>query len=133
MAALSGQEVVPPLTVQQGAFGIAEFTAMGNNITYFINATGYGNNDTGGYIRSGMPGEEGPVLVELWQTGSPMNRNGTVTAEELTGPLSGSQLTDLVAAMSNGTTYVNIHTEPHTNGEIRGQIGSSSNGVAILR
>jgi hypothetical protein len=158
MAALSGQEVVPPLSIQEGAFGIAEFTAMGNNITYFINATGYGNNGTAGYIRIGMPGENGPVVAILWHTERPMNPitvNGTITAEDLMGPMSGNQLTDLVAAMSNGVTYANIHIEPHsdlvsrvssgeetaeeinrgeiTTGDIRGQIRSSSNGGAMLR
>jgi hypothetical protein len=42
--------------------------------------------------------------------------------------MAGQQLSDLVTAMSNGETYVNIHTEPYrTNGEIWGQITSSTN------
>jgi hypothetical protein len=32
----------------------------------------------------------------------------------------------LATAMSNGETYVNVHTEQNPNGEIRGQIMSSS-------
>jgi CHRD domain len=36
--------------------------------------------------------------------------------------MAGKQLTDLAIAMSNGDTYVNIHTEQNPNGEIRGQI-----------
>ena len=40
----------------------------------------------------------------------------------LEGPLAGKQLSDLSIAMSNGTIYVNVHTEQNPNGEIRGQI-----------
>ena len=29
---------------------------------------------------------------------------------------------DLIAAMKNGSTYVNVHTEQNPNGEVRGQI-----------
>ena len=36
--------------------------------------------------------------------------------------MKGKQISDLVTAMSNGSTYVNVHTEKHPNGEIRGQV-----------
>jgi hypothetical protein len=39
--------------------------------------------------------------------------------------MAGTQLTNLATAMSNGETYVNIHTEQNPDGEIRGQIMSS--------
>ena len=50
---------------------------------------------------------------------------GKITASDLQGPLSGKQLKDLVDLMSNGGAYVNIHTQQHQDGEIRGQIASS--------
>jgi hypothetical protein len=34
------------------------------------------------------------------------------------GPMSGKQISDLMTAITNGETYVNIHTEKHPNGEI---------------
>ena len=40
----------------------------------------------------------------------------------LEGPMKGKQSSDLATAMSNGSTYVNVHTEQHPNCEIRGQI-----------
>jgi hypothetical protein len=40
--------------------------------------------------------------------------------------MAGKQLTDPAAAMSNGDTYVNVHTEQNPNGEIRGQIVSGA-------
>jgi hypothetical protein len=35
---------------------------------------------------------------------------GTITADNLTGPLAGHSLEDLLAAMRNGQAYVNLHT-----------------------
>jgi hypothetical protein len=40
--------------------------------------------------------------------------------------MTGKQLTDLATAMSNGETYVNVHTEQNPDGEIRGQISSNT-------
>jgi hypothetical protein len=40
--------------------------------------------------------------------------------------MAGKKISDLTTAMKNGWTYVNIHTEKNPNGEIRGQISSSS-------
>ena len=34
----------------------------------------------------------------------------------------GQTLTDLQTAMTNGDTYVNVHTDDHPDGEIRGQL-----------
>ncbi|MGZ5511593.1 MAG: CHRD domain-containing protein, partial [Nitrososphaeraceae archaeon] len=46
----------------------------------------------------------------------------TKRANLLEGPMKGKQLSDLATTMSNGSTYVNVHTEKYPNGEIRGQI-----------
>jgi hypothetical protein len=58
---------------------------------------------------------------------------GTITAADLTGPLLGAPLTDLIDQMRQGSAYVNIHTNDsvdppesgpgdYRKGEIRGQI-----------
>jgi hypothetical protein len=79
---------------------------------------------TAGHIHFGKQGENGPIVVTLFKYDTPMNEvseNGTITADELEGPMAGKQLTDLAMAGGNGTLYVNIHTEQNPNGEIRGQ------------
>ena len=126
MATLSGQEEVPPTNSQ--ATGMAEFTVMGDNVEYTVNAS---NIDavTAGHIHSGKQGENGPVVVTLFTNDSPTNEvseTGSITADKLEGPMAGKQLTDLATAMTNGETYVNIHTEQNPDGEIRGQISSSA-------
>lgn len=58
---------------------------------------------------------------------------GKITAEDLTGPLAGMTLNDLVRAIEEGQVYVNVHTDdgiapPDTGpgdfpgGEVRGQV-----------
>ena|SRR5215208_1761604 len=124
-ATLSGQEEVPPTNSQ--ATGMAEVTVTGNNAQYSVNATNM-QSVTAGHIHSGGQGENGPIVVTLFKNESPTNdvsETGSITADKLEGPMAGKQLTDLVTAMTNGETYVNIHTEQNPNGEIRGQITSS--------
>jgi CHRD domain len=124
-ATLSGQEEVPPTNSQ--ATGMAEFTVMGESEEYTVNASNM-QGVTAGHIHSGKQGENGPVVVTLFKNDSPSNEvseTGSITADKLEGPMAGKQLTDLASAMSNGDTYVNIHTEQNPNGEIRGQLMSA--------
>ena len=128
MAPLSGQEEVPPTNSQ--AIGIAEFTVIDfDSIEYTVNAEDI-QGVTAGHIHSGKQGENGPVVVTLFEFDSPMNevsRTGSITLDMLEGPI--AQLSDLETAMSNGETYVNIHTEQNPDGEIRGQISGSSEAI----
>ena len=47
---------------------------------------------------------------------------GNVTDSSLTGPMAGKTVADLQTAMTSGDTYVNVHTDDHPDGEIRGQV-----------
>ena len=109
---------------------MSEFTAAGGGIEYAVDASNI-QGVTGGHIHSGKEGKNGPVIVTLLKNESPANEvseTSSITADKLEGSVAGQQLSDLVTAMSNGETYVNIHTESYrTNGEIRGQITSSTN------
>jgi hypothetical protein len=118
---LSGSGEVPP--VQTEATGVAEFTPGMDSVAYSVNATNI-EGVTAGHIHFGKQGENGPIVVTLFNYDSPMNdvsESGTFTAEQLEGPLAGKQLSDLAIAGANGTLYVNIHTQQNPNGEIRGQ------------
>jgi hypothetical protein len=104
---------------------MAQFDVMGeDSISYTVNATDI-QAVTAGHIHSGHLGENGPVVVTLFNYDSPqdgVSEGGTITADNLEGPMAGSQLPNLIDAMNNGQTYVNIHTEQNPDGEIRGQI-----------
>jgi hypothetical protein len=43
--------------------------------------------------------------------------------------MQGKQISDLVTAMNNGSTYINVHTVQNPNGEIRGQITNGTEGT----
>jgi len=47
---------------------------------------------------------------------------GNITSSDLMGSLAGKSISDLVAKIQSGETYVNVHTGANTNGEIRGQL-----------
>ena len=52
--------------------------------------------------------------------------SGTIIAADVIGPagqgIAAGELDELIAAMRSGITYVNVHTDKHPGGEIRGQI-----------
>lgn len=123
-AKLSGQQEVPP--VQTTASGMAWFKPMQDKVWFKLNVTDM-QGVTQAHIHTGKQGENGPILVTLYKSDTPQPINGklaygNITANLLEGPMKGKQISDLATAMSNGSTYVNVHTEKYPNGEIRGQI-----------
>ena len=84
------------------------------------------------HIHMGEPGETGDIVVWLYPStapvaGPPTGRiqgpiaTGTITADNLVGPLAGMEVSDLVDLLESGNAYVNVHTLPdHPGGEIRG-------------
>jgi hypothetical protein len=75
----------------------------------------------------------GPIVVWLYPRQPPLMlipgrfngvlSKGTITADNLTGPLTGKSISDLVASIQKGETYVVVHTSQNPPGEIRGFIG----------
>jgi hypothetical protein len=81
------------------------------------------------HIHLNGPGVNGPVVVFLFKSATPTGTvngvlsNGTFRAADLTGPLAGHTLKELLTDIRSGDAYVNVHTLPnHPGGEIRGQI-----------
>lgn len=136
-AKLSGQEEVPP--VQTTAYGMAWFKPMQDKVWFKLNVTDM-QGVTQAHIHTGKQGENGPPVVTLYKSDTPQPINGklaygNITANLLEGPMKGKQISDLATAMSNGSTYVNVHTEKYPNGEIRGQImiaNSTSDKMMIM-
>ena len=139
-ATLSGKEVVPP--VKTDGTGVANFEVSQSSLNYQINVLNAGTITTI-QIHSGTVGTNGDVLVTLskskdndaklfgdgsklselspkfsdisstTQRSSSFSASGNVQASDLTGPLAGKTINDLVSAMQSGNTYVNVHTEEH--------------------
>ena len=127
-ASLKAQEEVPP--GDSDGTGNATFIPNMNedSISYTVNVVDV-DDITQAHIHIGNIGENGPVVVTLFKTDTPADENitdvlaeGNATAANLEGPMAGKHISDLITAMQNGTTYVNIHTVENPMGEIRGQI-----------
>jgi hypothetical protein len=122
---MTGQEEVPPVNTQAvGETILVQDLPLNQTIHYFVNVTGI-EGITQGHIHSGAEAENGPIVVTLFNFESPQSavlENGTFAASNLEGPMQGKTMPDLIAAMKNGSTYVNVHTEQNPNGEVRGQL-----------
>lgn len=79
-------------------------------------------------IHLGRKGRNGPQIANLFgptRHGISVRRGvirGSITRRDLTGPLNNLPLRYLLQEIRQGNTYVNVHTEQHPRGEIRGQI-----------
>jgi hypothetical protein len=128
-ANLVGEDVVPPTNTK--ATGTSEFTLSSDGMS--MNYEVYVKEINGiilAQIYQGQEGENGPAVSTLIRfkditPSGPVNgllTQGVITADELQGPLSGKQVSDLTELMENNNTYVEIQTTENPNGEIRGQI-----------
>jgi hypothetical protein len=124
-AKLDGNNEVPP--VNTTAEGVINFKTKNDMMTWKMNVTGI-TEGTGAHIHQGKIGENGDIVVDLMKvskhsdTAKGMIMRGNVTDSSLTGPMEGKTVADLQTAMTNGDTYVNVHTDDHPDGEIRGQV-----------
>jgi hypothetical protein len=126
-AKLTGKEEVPSKDTK--ASGTAEFnlSSDGKKMTYMVNVKDI-DKVTQAHIHSGKAGENGPVVVWLFNATTPtgpmsgMLSQGNFTSSELVGPLKDKQISDLVKLINDGQAYVNVHTEANPMGEIRGQL-----------
>ena len=146
-ATLSGKEVIPP--VKTDGTGIANFEVGENSLSYQINVLNAGK-ITSVQINHGAVGTNGDAIVTLIeskgdgevnlvdniptltgiastkQSSSSFSASGNVNVADLTGPFKDKTIADLVIAMQSGETYVNVQTEDHPEGELRGQISEAN-------
>jgi len=123
----NGSQEVPPRDSQGQAQAIFHLAPDGQSIDYKLNAANI-ENVFMAHIHMvttapTAPGVNGPIVVWLYPSTAvgvqaPLGggriqgviAQGTITANNLTGPLAGHTLEDLLAAMRNGQAYVNLHT-----------------------
>ncbi|MBI1850625.1 MAG: CHRD domain-containing protein [Planctomycetes bacterium] len=118
-----------PIPVQSSGSGVATFTVSENHDQILVDLQTTGLQDvTGAHIHAGALGEAGPIIFSLFdgQSGPfPSPLLVTLTSANLMPhPEVGiSTFEDAVTAILNGSAYINVHTQAHPGGEIRGQIG----------
>ena len=126
-AKLDGNNEVPP--INSTAEGVINFKTKNDMLTWKMNVTG-ANDPTGVNIHKGKAGDDGEIVVDLMKvskhsdTPKGMIMRGNVTESSLTGSLAGKTIEDLKTAIANGDVYINLKTEDHPDGLMRGQIRS---------
>ncbi|XID96239.1 CHRD domain-containing protein [Paenibacillaceae bacterium WGS1546] len=128
-AILNGRNEVPP--VRTNATGNATFrlNRAGDRLSFRLVVRDI-KKVTQAHIHLGPKGVNGPIVAFLFgpsKFGISVRRGvvrGTLTRNDLVGPLSGRTIQDLVREIKRGNAYVNVHTIQHPDGEIRGQIRS---------
>lgn len=122
-----------PAKVQTKATGETTFALSrdGARLDYVVTVKDI-ENAMMAHIHLGAKGQSGPALAWLYpKTPPPVTKQGkfsgvlakgALTAKDLQGPLKGKPLAALIVEIAKGNAYVNVHTEKHPDGEIRGQI-----------
>lgn len=126
-ASMSGDQVAPPTESSMNGTASFRTTSFDTVIKYKIKVSG-SSDVTSADIHLGERGKNGETVVDLLKDSKKngikqgTSIRGNITSSDLTGSFEGKVLTDLILVMKNGTTYINIDTPYHENGEIRGQI-----------
>jgi hypothetical protein len=127
-AVLSGSEEVPPVDTDASGHATFALNESETELQYTLEVSNI-SNMTQAHIHLGAPGENGPVVAFLFAQDTPgaisaigLQAEGAITSDDLVGPLEGEDLSDLIAEIESGNTYVNVHTTQNPAGEIRGQI-----------
>jgi hypothetical protein len=133
IASLSGKTLSPP--VSTAATGIAKFNVDPNgNMAYEIDGK-----NIKGIIGAHISLQNGTDLGQVFNPYVEINgkseiptgevngqlSKGVITSSDLSGPLSGKNVTDLTDLMKNNSVYVVVRTQAHENGEIQGVITPS--------
>lgn len=134
-ARLSGGKEVPSVDTETAGKFKLHFDEWRGDATYKLFVYD-GVRVTQAHLHCAPPDANGPVVVFLagnhergWDVDGKWIANATITDENIIPPAPGTacphdiqNMDDLVAAMLDGDIYVNVHTQAHPAGEVRGQL-----------
>jgi hypothetical protein len=136
-ARLTGDQEVPPVVTQTSGKAELVFNRSFTKAEYELTVR-RGVRVTQAHIHCAPPGVNGPIVVWLaglhaqgWDVNGDWIENATITDANVIPPTNPAcphpiaNLRDLVEAIKAGNTYVNVHTQAHPSGEVRGQLRRS--------
>ena len=135
---LNGFEEVPAVSsTGEGKFR-AELNKDGDKLEYKLEYDSLEGNILQSHIHFGQKGVNGGVSLFLCTNlgnnpdapacpgDTSGNVNGVLTADNVIGPsgqgIDSGEFGEIIDAIRNGIAYVNVHTDKHPSGEIRGQV-----------
>ena len=135
---LRGFEEVPAISSPgEGVFS-ARLNASGTSLSYQLSYSGLQGTVTQAHIHFAQRGVNGGIVIFLCSNlgngpagtqacpASPGSISGTITADDVVGAaaqgITAGQMGEVLRAMRNGITYVNVHSDLFPGGEIRGQL-----------
>lgn len=131
---LNGRNQVPRVDTDAQGQAIFQLNKAGDELSYKLIVANI-DDVLMAHIHIAPPSENGPVAVWLYPEDGPppelidgrfsgVLAEATITDNDVVAPsgLGIDDLDDLVGAIRAGNTYVNVHTDEHPGGEIRGQI-----------
>lgn len=129
-ASLNGYLEVP--SISTGARGSFRAEIKGDTLSYRLTIRDFAEAPLFAHIHFARPDVNGGVAAFLCGGGGkpacPADGvvKGTVVAADVVGPtgqgIAPGEFNELVRAMRNGATYVNVHSPTYPSGEIRGNI-----------
>lgn len=121
-AVLSGGQENPPVATGGGGTATVTVAADGRSITFVLETFAL-SDVTGAHIHPGTPGVNGPIMFVLAPGIFASPASGTLTEADFQ-PVGGiTTFAEATAAILEGRTYVNVHTQQNPDGEIRGHLG----------
>ena len=131
-AELTGDAEVPPVETDASGHATFEVSEDGTAVDYEVHVNSICN-VTQAHIHLGEEEENGPVIVWLYPEDAQEPEliegrfdgtlaEGTFTEDDLVGPLEGASFEEAAETLEDEGAYVNVHTEQHPPGEVRGQI-----------
>lgn len=126
---LLGDKEIPPLDTNATGLAFLTYSQVRDTIkdvivdTLRYDLTYQGLTPLSVHIHQGNEQENGPVVATLYTFGIvPCCLPGEIRDADLEGPLKGKPVSALIDLMNSGKAYINMHTDKHPDGEIRGQI-----------
>ncbi len=132
VAHLSGDAEIPAVSTDGSGFASLSLSADGESIDFRLYASDVPST-TMAHLHLGAVDQNGPVVAWLFGPADPavdpdgLLAEGTLTAADLVsaGEFDGS-MGHLLELIHDGDIYVNLHTDNHPAGEIRGQLGPAA-------
>lgn len=132
-ANLTGREETPAVSTSGQGLFLAQLNDAETQIDFSLFYIGLEGTVTAGHIHFGQPGVAGGVSAFLCGGGgkpacpdSGVVLSGTIVSADVIGPaaqgIAAGEFGELLRALRAGDTYVNVHSDLHPAGEIRGQV-----------